>query len=151
MKYLIKKPDTFFSILNDDINTILRRNLDNIFPEYVLQKDMQGLAMPVDIEEYDDKFVLKAELPGIKKEDINIDLNKSYVKIEATKETSKEDNSQKYHKSEFRYGKFCRTLYFPAEVDIENACADLHHGLLKLDLPKIKTEEKEVKKLEIKE
>lgn len=151
MKYLIRKPDTFFSILNDDINTILKRNLDNIFPEYVFQKDMQGLAMPVDIEEYDDKFVLKAELPGVKKEDINIELNKSYVKIEAVKQTSTEENAHKYHKSEFRYGKYCRTMYFPSEADIEHAEASLHHGLLELKVPKMKTEEKEIKKLEIKE
>ena len=49
MKYLIKKPDTFLSMLNDDINSILHKSFDNLFPEYVFEQEMKGMAMPVDI------------------------------------------------------------------------------------------------------
>ena len=108
--------------------------------------------MPVDVKEYDNEYCLKVELPGINKEDINIDINKSYIKIEASKDFEKEeDKKHKYHKSEFRYGNYSRTLYFPYELDVEKANAELKHGILKLNLPKLKSEEKETKKLEIKE
>ncbi|MBE7704809.1 MAG: Hsp20/alpha crystallin family protein [Cyanobacteria bacterium SIG29] len=152
MKYLLKKPDTFLSTLNDDINAILQKSFDNMFPEYIFHKELNGMAMPVDVKEYDNHYCVKIELPGINKEDINVDINKSYVKIEAKKEIEKEENqSHKYHKSEFRYGNYSRTLYFPYEIDIENSKAELKSGILKLHLPKKKNENEETKKIEIKD
>lgn len=153
MKYLIRKPDTFLNTLNEDINAILQRSFDNIFPEYIFHKELNGMAMPVDVKEYEDRYCLKVELPGINKEDINIDINKSYVKIEAKKEFEKEDDDKKhkYHKSEFRYGNYSRTLYFPYEINPEQASAELKKGILDINLPKIQNETKETKKLEIKD
>ena len=153
MKYLIKKPETFISSLNDDISSILHRSFDNLFPEYLFQKETNGMAMPVDIKEFDDKFELKVELPGIKKEDIDIDINKSYIKIEAKKESEKEeeDKKKKYHKSEFRYGHYSRTLYFPHEVSVEASKAQLKNGILHLTLPKMKKEEGKTNKIKITE
>ena len=153
MKYLIRKPDTFLNTLNEDINAILQKSFDNIFPEYIFHKELNGMAMPVDVKEYDDNYCLKVELPGINKEDINIDINKSYVKIEAKKEFEKEeeDKKHKYHKSEFRYGNYSRTLYFPYEIDPNNSTAELKKGILEIKLPKVQDENKETKKLEIKD
>lgn len=153
MKYLIKKPDTFLNTLNEDINSILQRSFDNLFPEYIFHQELNGMAMPVDVKEYDDKYCVKVELPGISKENINIDINKSYVKIEANKEIEKEteDKKHKYHKSEFRYGNYSRTLYFPYEINVETSSADLKKGILELNLPKLAKDDKETKKLEIKE
>ncbi len=153
MKYLIRKPDTFLNTLNEDINAILQKSFDNIFPEYIFHKELNGMAMPVDVKEYDDNYCLKVELPGINKEDINIDINKSYVKIEAKKEFEKEeeDKKHKYHKSEFRYGNYSRTLYFPYEIDPNASTAELKKGILEIKLPKIQLENKETKKLEIKD
>lgn len=153
MKYLIRKPDTFLNTLNEDINAILQKSFDNIFPEYIFHKELNGMAMPVDVKEYDDNYCLKVELPGINKEDIDIDINKSYVKIEAKKEFEKEeeDKKHKYHKSEFRYGNYSRTLYFPYEIDPNLSTAELKKGILEIKLPKIKDEDKETKKLEIKD
>lgn len=153
MKYLIKKPDTFLSALNEDINSILHKSFDNLFPEYIFEKEVQGMAMPVDIKEYDDSYKLKVELPGVKKEDIDIDINKSSVKIEAKKEveTEEEDKKKKYHKSEFRYGQYSRTIYFPQEINTEETNANLKHGVLYIDLPKLKKENEAKSKLEIKE
>ena len=153
MKYLIKKPDTFLNTLNNDINAILQKSFDNLFPEYIFHQELKGMAMPVDVKEYDDKYCVKVELPGIEKENINIDINKSYVKIDANKDYEKEDDDKKhkYHKSEFRYGNYSRTLYFPYEVDVESSKAELKKGILILDLPKIHAEKEETKKLEIKD
>ena len=153
MKYLIKKPDTFFSSLNEDINALVQKSFDNIFPEYIFHQELKGMAMPVDVKEYDDNYCVKVELPGINKENINIDVNKSYVKIEANRdsESTEENKKHKYHKTEFRYGNYSRTLYFPYEIDVEKSSAELTKGVLKLNLPKRQSEDKETKKLEIKE
>ena len=153
MKYLIKKPDTFLNTLNEDINSILQKSFDNLFPEYIFHQELKGMAMPVDVKEYDNEYCVKVELPGVNKDDINIDINKSYIKIEAKKEVEKEseDKKQKYHKSEFRYGNYSRTLYFPYEIDPNLSTAELKKGILEIKLPKIKDEDKETKKLEIKD
>lgn len=150
MKYLIRKPDTFMNTLNEEINSILRRSFDSVFPEYVLNKETKGLTIPVDIKEFDNMYKVKVEVPGVKKEDIDIELNKSYMKISAEKRESNEDKNKKYHKTEFAYGSYSRTIYFPKEIDINEAKADLNHGVLCLELPKIREKEEETKKIEIK-
>ena len=90
--------------LNEEINSILRRSFDSIFPEYLLDKETKGLTIPVDIKEFDNQYKVKVEVPGIKKEDIDVELNKSYMKISAQKKESNEDINKKYHKTEFSYG-----------------------------------------------
>lgn len=150
MRYLIKKPDTFLNSLNNEINTILHRNFDTIFPEYAFQKEIKGLSMPVDIKEYDSEYKVKIEVPGIKREDLNLEINKSYLKISAKKEEETEEKNSKFHKTEFRYGDFERVIYYPEEVDVENSEAKLEHGVLNLHLPKLKPTHTETKKMEIK-
>lgn len=140
-------------MLNDDINSILHKSFDNLFPEYVFEQEMKGMAMPVDIKEYEDKYVVKVEMPGINREDITLDLHKNSLKISASKKIEQEenDNKKKYHKSEFRYGDYCRTLYFPSEVDMEKCDATLKNGILTVELEKTVKEEEKQKKIEIKE
>lgn len=149
MKYLIRKPDTFMNTLNEEINSILRRSFDSVFPEYVLEKETKGLTIPVDIKEFDNEYKVRVEVPGIKKENIEVELNKSYMKVSAKKEEEKEEKNKKYHKTEFAYGNYSRTIYFPSEINVSASEAHLDNGVLRLDLPKLKTEE-ETRKLEVK-
>lgn len=150
MKYLIRKPDTFMNTLNEEINSILRRSFDSVFPEYVLEKETKGLTIPVDIKEFDNEYKVRVEVPGIKKENIDIELNKSYMTITAKKEEEKEEKTKKYHKTEFAYGNYSRTIYFPSEINVSASEAHLDNGILCLHLPKLKTQEEETKKLEVK-
>ena len=149
MKYLIRKPDTFMSTLNEEINSILKRNFDSIFPEYILEKETKGLTIPIDIKEYEGDYKIKVEVPGIKKENIEIDLNKNSMTISAKKEEEKEEKSNKYHKTEFAYGNYSRTIYFPHEIDVNKSEAKLNNGVLHLELPKLHSPEN-TKKLEVK-
>lgn len=153
MKYLIKKPDTFLSMLNDDITSILHKSFDNLFPEYVFEQEMKGMAMPVDIKEYEDKYVVKVEIPGVDRENITIDLHKNSLSISASKSLEKEseEKKHKYHKSEFRFGNYSRTLYFPNEINQEQCDASLKNGILTIELNKVEKEEDKHKKIEIKE
>ena len=149
MKYLIRKPDTFMNTLNEEINSILRRSFDSVFPEYVLEKETKGLTIPVDIKEFDNEYRIRVEVPGIKKEDIDIELNKSYMSISAKKQEEKEEKTKKYHKTEFAYGDYCRTVYLPQEIGITAAQEHLDNGVLLIDLPKLKSSNDETKKLEV--
>ncbi len=148
MRFLIKKtPDRFLKSVNDEISSILSRNFDNLYPDYGFAEDADKLIMPVEIKEKENCFEIKAELPGVKKEDLDIDMEKSYITINARKEEEKEENTKTYKKSEFQYGEFSRTVYFSEDIDTENTKAKLEHGVLKIEAPKMAKENAKSKKL----
>ena len=106
--------------------------------------------MPVELKEKKDKYIVKAELPGIQKENLDIDIDKNYIVINAKKEEETEEHEENgYKKSEFSYGEFSRTIYFPQEININKTKAKLEHGILKIDAPKQDTEIENKKKLTI--
>ncbi len=149
MKFLIRKtPDRFIKSVNDEISSILSRNMDGLFPDYSFP-DEDKLAMPVELKEKDKEYTVKAELPGVKKEDLDIDLEKNYITINAKKEEEKEEEEKGYKKSEFSYGEFSRTIYFPQEIDIDKTKAKLEHGVLKITAPKMIVEKDNKKKLTV--
>jgi len=150
MKYLIKKtPDSFIKTINDEINSILNKNFDSLFPEFIFSGEMDKYAMPVEIHEKDNTYKIKAELPGVKKEDLEIDLDKNHVCITAKKHEEQQEDTKSYRKSEFKYGDFSRVIYFPEEINLDETKAKLEHGILCITAPKTKIEKIETKKLEI--
>lgn len=149
MRFMIKKaPDNFLESVNNEISSILSRNLGDWFPDYSFPEENK-LAMPVELKEKDKEYLVKAELPGVKKEDVDIDIDKNYITINAKKEEEKEEDNKNYKKSEFSYGEFTRTVYFPQEIDIENTKASMEHGVLKINAPKKAAEKETIKKLTV--
>lgn len=136
MKFLIRKtPDRFIKSVNDEISSILSRNMDGLFPDYGFPEE-DKLSMPVELKEKDKEYTVKAELPGVKKEDLDIDMEDNYITINAKKQEEHDEENDGYKKSEFSYGEFARTIYFPQEIDINNTKAKLEHGVLKITAPK---------------
>lgn len=154
MKFLIRKtPDNFIKSVNDEISSILNRNFDSLFPDFVYDEEMSSvnkLSMPVELHEHENEYLVHAELPGVKKEDLDIDIDKNHITINAKKEEEKEENDKHYKKSEFRYGEFSRTVYFPQEIDTEKTEAKLEHGILKIKAPKKESDKENIKKLTVK-
>ena len=152
MRFLIRKtPDNFIKSVNDEISSILNRNFDSLFPEFINDEDVaEKFAMPVELHEHEKDYCINAELPGVKKEDLDIDLDKNHITINAKKNEEKEESDSHYKKSEFRYGEFSRTIYFPNEIDIEKTDAKLEHGILKITAPKIEAKKDSIKKLTVK-
>ena len=148
MKFLIKKsPDGFIKSVNDEISSILNRNFDSFFPEYIYNEEVDKFAMPVELHEKDNEYSVKAELPGVKKEDLDIDIDKNHITINAKKEEEHKEDTKGYRKSEFRYGEFSRTVYFPQEIDVEKTNAKLEHGILSIIAPKLEYKKDNIKKL----
>lgn len=149
MKFLIRKtPDRFIKSVNDEISSILSRNMDGLFPDYGFPEE-DKLSMPVELKEKDKEYTVKAELPGVKKEDIDIDMEDNYITINAKKQEEHDEENDGYKKSEFSYGEFARTIYFPQEIDINNTKAKLEHGVLKITAPKKIIEKNNKKKLSV--
>ena len=152
MKFLVRKaPQNFIRTVNDEISSLLNRHFDSYFPEaQYWEEEVNKFSMPVEITDKGKNFILKAELPGMKKENLDIDIDSNYVIINAKKEEEEKEEKDNYKKSEFRYGEFSRTIYFPEEIDTEKTQAKLEHGVLKIEAPKKVIESENRKKLTIK-
>ena len=107
-----------------------------------------SLIPTVDMYEEDKELVIKAELPGIKKKDLDIRLDGDVLTIKAQKEAEKEVKEGTYHARERRFGQYVRYITLPTRVDAENITATLKKGLLNIRLPK--AESPEVKKIDVK-
>lgn len=95
--------------------------------------------MKTDIQEHDDGYTLEMDLPGFKKEEIQIELNNGYMTISAAKgldEDEKDKKSGKYIRRERYTGSCQRSFYVGEDVTEEDIKAEFKHGLLKLFVPK---------------
>lgn len=150
MKFLVKKaPESFIRTVNDEISSLLNRHFDSYFPEAAYWDDEDKFSMPVEITDKGRDYEVRAELPGVKKEDLDIDIDKNYMTINAKKVEENKVDEKSYKKSEFRYGEFSRTVYFPQEIDVEKTSAKLEHGILEIEAPKLAAEKGNIKKLTV--
>lgn len=93
-------------------------------------------APPVDVHEEKDAYVLRAELPGVKREDIDISLEENVLTIKGERRFEKDEENKRYHRIERAYGNFVRYFQLPKLVDAERVEAGLTDGLLTVRVPK---------------
>ena len=102
-----------------------------------LDESLFGKWSPaVDIQETDDEFVLKADLPDVKKDDVKVELEDGILTVEGERRKEKEEHGKRFHKIERAYGKFVRCFTLPTEVDGPNVKAEFKEGVLSVRLPK---------------
>jgi len=95
------------------------------------------VKMKIDVKEDDKAFTVKAEIPGVKKEDIQVDIDQGQVSLRAElKQEKEEKKGEKVVYSERRYGMASRSFTLPVEVDAKAAKAEYKDGVLSLILPK---------------
>ena len=136
-------PATTVPTLQDRIN----RLFDDMFPETQEDFGLMDWRPTVDTYEKEDAIVFKAELPGVKKEDVDIDINNNVLTIKG--ERHYEDvKDEEYYRRERFHGKFQRAFTLPDNVDTSNIDASYNEGVLEVTVPK--TEETQTKKIEIK-
>ena len=90
----------------------------------------------VDLYEKDDHFVIKAELPGVDKKDISIDLKDRVLTLSGERSNEHEVKEENFYRRERSYGNFQRTFTLPADVDADKIKAEFKEGLLKIEVPK---------------
>jgi HSP20 family protein len=93
-------------------------------------------APPVDIYEIDDALVLKAELPGISKDDVSVEIHQNTLILRGQRKHEAEVKEDRYHRVERAYGTFQRSFVLPTLVDQEHVQATYKDGILELRLPK---------------
>ena len=103
-------------------------------------KPLQGEPLPnriaVDITENEKTFEIQAELPGVKKEDIHVDLHGATVNIKAEIKQEKKSEDNRVLRTERYVGSVARRFELPVEIDVDQASADYQDGVLTLSLPK---------------
>jgi HSP20 family protein len=103
------------------------------------------LTMPLEVYETDNEFVVKAELPGVKKEDVDVVVRENYLIIRAEKKEEHKEEKQNVYVSERIYGKVERVIPLSPDADVENIKASFKDGVLEIRIPKkATTKEKKI-------
>jgi len=120
--------------ISDTFESALRR----FFSPVQLEMNPQALQMRLDVSEKKDAYVVKADLPGVKKDDINVRIDGNIVQIDAEVKQEKETkgSDDKVLRSERYYGSVSRTFSLSQDVDDAKAQAKYADGVLTLELPK---------------
>ena len=101
----------------------------------------------VDVYDKDDRIVIKAELPGVDKKDVSVDLKDRVLTIKGERKAENEVKEEKYYRRERSFGKFQRSFHVPVEVDVEKIEAEFKDGVLNVEIPK--SEEHKPKKIAV--
>lgn len=109
-------------------------------------KGAVAFSPQVDIAETDKEFELQFHIPGVKKEDIKIDINEDRLTVSGERKMKEEQKDKNYHTVESYYGSFSRSFYLPDHVNAEKVDAAYHDGVLSIVIPK---DEKKVTKKNI--
>lgn len=126
----------------------LRHRLDQAFRDLSEGAQHGGWSPSVDLVKKDDHLVLRADLPGIKPDEVKIEVEDDVLTVSGEHREEKEEKKEDYLRRERRYGSFARSMILPKGVsadDIEASCED---GVLEVTIPAPKGEEKQ--KVEIK-
>ena len=140
-----------------DIRNQMNRLFDEFFEQpfglnsFFGEEQFAGDFSPqVDISETEKEIAISAELPGLKREDINIALDHDVLRISGEKKAEKEEKGKRFYKVERSYGSFHRSIPLTSEVDEDKIKAVFKRGVLKIRLPKTKEIQEKTKHIPIK-
>lgn len=131
------------------------RDFSNRFSSLVDEfdnKELQigGFSPITNIREDELAYYTDVDLPGVKKEDINIEVKNGVITISGERNHKKEIKKDDYYRLETSFGKFERSFILPKSVDSDNITAVNKNGVLEVVIPKLKNETDKAKKIEVK-
>ncbi len=134
----------------------LRRGFDylnsvmNSLDEQSMESGISAFTPTVNSRETEDAYFIEIDLPGVKKEDIEIDVKDNVLTVSGERKVKEEMKEENYYKIESRYGKFTRSFTLPKNVNIDKISANSENGVLEIKIPKLEEVKKEPKKIAIK-
>ena len=153
---MIREPDLYFESLHHELNNFLRDTmLAPMFSNPLTLKKEAVWRPSIEVKQTEHEYKVKVQLPGVKKEDIDVELDNEFMTVTAEIEEEKEEKeekekNEKYHTCEFRYGKYKRTISFDQPIKQDEAKAEYKNGVMKIIIPKQHAENiKQAKRLEI--
>ena len=122
-----------------DVSTMredMERLFDSMLGRYPREREQALWAPAVDVEETNDAMIVRAELPGMKREEIKVRVAEDTVTISGERKYEAEQKDRTFHRVERAYGAFQRTIVLPVSVQGDKAAASYKSGVLELVLPK---------------
>lgn len=150
---MIREPELSFDSIHQELNNFLRDTfMESVFSHPLNLKKASTWRPAIEVKQNNKNYAVKVQLPGVNKEDIEVELNNDYLTVSAEIKEEKEGKgeSEKVHTSEFRYGKYIRTISFENPIKTDECIADFKNGVLSITLPKHKLEKPKTKRLAIK-
>ena len=142
--------------LRNEIDTLFDRffsgSLFGPFGAFTEPQPLQrfGGTMPkVDVSETEREIQIVAELPGLKQEDVELNLDNDLLTLRGETSSSRDEKDKQYHLTERSYGRFERSFHLPDTVDREKISARFENGLLTVTLPKSERAQKKAKRIQI--
>lgn len=133
--------------------TAMRRAFDRFFdepyePRFTTPWRMEEFDLMVDVAEDENAYIIKASLPGVKPEDVEVTLQNNVLTLKGEAKADREIKEERYHLRERSYGSFVRSLILPTNVKADQIEAKHEDGVLIVRLPKV--EEDKPKKIAVK-
>ena len=115
--------------MTNRLNRILRREGpdDEVFA---------GWAPAIDVQETINEYLIKADLPEVRREDVKVSVEDGILAVEGERKMEKEESGKKFHRVERSYGRFVRRMTVPTNVEQDKVVADFKDGVLNIHLPK---------------
>ena len=137
--------------------TFMRRVTEELDRAFGFRSDVPGelelyartWSPDVEILERDNKFCVRVDLPGLRKEDVTIEVSHDELTIEGERKFEKEETKQGLYRTERTYGSFFRRIAIPDHVKAENAVATFRNGVLEIEMPAIPVPEATKRAVEI--
>jgi len=125
----------------NEVDTLFNRMMPSSllnFPNSGLQGNGRKLewAPSADVSETDKEYVIRAELPAVKKEDVHVTLDDGVLTIKGERKQNKEEKNEKFFRVESYYGSFERSFMLPDDVNSEKISCDSKDGILSVHIPK---------------
>ena len=126
-----------FSLLGRLQNELSRASSRGVSRNRSGQDDLTNIVWipPVEVEYRDGKFSVSAELPGLKDEDVRVEIRDDAIVIQGEREEKREENDRGVRRTELRYGQFYRAIPLPDGADTDNARAEFRNGVLQVTVP----------------
>ena len=142
------EPQGFFREMEDRMQELERhfdaffqrdwiRPMHMEFPEWTRRGIMELKTPKVDIIDRDDEILVRAEIAGVNKEDLDVSLTDNAITIKGSTSEEKKEEKGDYFRSETMKGSFARTLSLPSKVDGSKAESTFKHGILEVVVPKL--------------
>lgn len=112
---------------------------DSSMPSIWQSDEQRTLLPPIDVIEHENDVVVKAVVPGVNEDDLNIEVVGDTLTIRGESKETKEDKKENYFYREWRYGTFLRSMTLPAGLKTDKVDAELENGVLTLTIPKAET------------
>ena len=145
-----RHPETYFDEVENYFDRLFRHPFSMLTPSFVFPsyQKHEETSPCVDVYEEDNELVVKADLPGITKEDLNVTITENRITLSGEKKHEEKVEKKDYHWCERTYGSFKRSFRLPENVKGDAAKASFRDGVLEIRIPK--TEEAKPKKITVK-